>query len=377
MTVTLQLTTLFGQSSIRGWLVLIVALLMLPLQLKADVIDDLYVAEVPVKGQDREERQEAIRTGLNQVLVRVTGGNQVLRAPAIKAALAKPSHYVQRFRYQKQELPGETQLVLRVPYDEHVITKLLHDNQMPVWGRTRPAILLWLVVDDRGKRSLIKSDQDDEVHRIVEEQAKLRGLPVRFPLYDLTDRASLTITDIWGNFEDAILQASSRYQTEAILVGRVYQASANRWSGRWTLYSQGRQRNWQTSGKALEVALLPGISQTTEILAQRYAQVESVTASDQLRVQVQGVNGLPDYNRVVRYLDSLDAVSQVKPQTVSNDAVIFTLTSRRGRVAVSQAIALGHTLATESTQPVSLPPAGGGNPGYMSPAIDLVYRLVP
>ena len=377
MTVTLRLTTLFGHSTIRGWLTLIAALLMLPLQLKADVIDDLYLAEVPVKGQGREERQEAIRTGLNQVLVRVTGSNQALRTPAIKAALAQPSRYVQRFRYQKQELPGEPQLVLRVQYDERVITKLLHDNQMPVWGRTRPAILLWLVVDDRGKRSLIRNDQDDEVRRIVEEQAKLRGLPLRFPLYDLTDRANLTITDIWGNFEDAILQASSRYQTEAILVGRVYQASANRWSGRWSLYSQGRQRNWQTSGKALEVALLPGISQTTEILAQRYAQVESVATSDQLRVKVQGVNGLSDYNRVVRYLDSLDAVSQVKPHTVSNDAVIFTLTSRRGRVAVSQAIALGHILATEPTQPVSLPPAGGGNPGYMNPAADLVYRLVP
>jgi len=363
----------------RGWMTLVAVLLTLPQQLQADVINDLYLAEVPVASQDREERQEAIRTGLNQVLVRVTGSNQVLTTPAIEAALTQPTRYVQRFRYQKQEQAGQTQLMLWVRFDEGVITKLLHDNQMPVWGRTRPATLLWLVVDDRRKRTLISNDsKTDEARRIIEEQARLRGLPLRLPLNDLADRASLSVTDIWGNFEEAILQASSRYQTEAVLVGRVYRASANSWSGRWTLYSEGRQQNWQTSGDSLEVALLPGISQTTEILAQRYAQVESVITSDQLQVKVQGVNGLPDYDRVVRYLVSLDAISQVQPHTINDDGVIFTLTSRRGRLAVSQAIALGHTLVVDASQPLPLPSAGENTPpDSVNPSPDLVYRLVP
>ena len=363
----------------RGWKTLVAVLLTLPLQLQADVINDLYLAEVPVASQDREEREEAVRAGLNQVLVRVTGSNQVLTAPAIEAALTQPTRYVQRFRYQKQEQAGQTQLMLWVRFDEGVITKLLHDNQMPVWGRTRPATLLWLVVDDRRKRTLISNDsKTDEARRIIEEQARLRGLPLRLPLYDLADRANLSVTDIWGNFEEAILQASSRYQTEAVLVGRVYRASANNWGGRWTLYSEGRQQNWQTSGDSLEEALLPGISQTTEILAQRYAQVESVITSDQLRVKVQGVNGLPDYERVVRYLVSLDAISQVQPHTISDDGVIFTLTSRRGRLAVSQAIALGHTLVVGASQPLPLPSAGENTPpDSVNPSPDLVYRLVP
>ena len=73
----------------RGWMTLVAVLLTLPQQLQADVINDLYLAEVPVASQDREERQEAIRTGLNQVLVRVTGSNQVLTTPAIEAALTQ------------------------------------------------------------------------------------------------------------------------------------------------------------------------------------------------------------------------------------------------------------------------------------------------
>ena len=376
MTVTLRSTNFGGARARRDWFTLAAALLLLlSPQLKADVVDDLYLAKVVVESQDREAREEAIRAGLNQVLVRVTGSNQVLSVPAIEASLEQPTRYVQRFRYEKQELAGQTQLLLSVQFDESVITKLLHDNQLPVWGRTRPATLLWLVVDDRRKRRLISNDSDDEARRIMEEQAKLRGLPLRFPLYDLADRANLSVTDIWGNFEEAILQASGRYQTEAVLVGRVYRASGNSWSGRWTLYSQGRQQNWQTGGESLDVALLPGISQTTETLAQRYAQVESVITTDQLRVQVHGVKGLPDYDRVVRYLTSLDAVSQVQPYLVSDEGVIFTLTSRRGRLAVSQSIALGHILVADANQPP--PPTGANNPGNVSPSADLVYRLVP
>ena len=366
----------------RGWMTLVALMFTLPLQ--AEVIEDLYLATVPVESQDRKERQEAIRTGLSQVLVRVTGSNQVLTVPAIEAALNQPTRYAQRFRYQKQEKDGEKIQVLWMHFDEGAITKLLQNNQMPVWGRTRPATLVWLVVDDRRKRSLISNDKQDEARQIIEEQARLRGLPLRLPLYDLTDRANLSISDVWGNFEEAILNASSRYQTEAVLVGRVYRTSSTSWSGRWTLYIEGRQQNWQTSGDSLEVAMLPGVSQTTEILAQRYAQVDSGLSSDQLRVQIKGVSALSAYMRVFKYLDSLDTVTQVQPSSIESDSVVFTLTSRRGRLAVSQAISLGHTLEAEIAENVSIPdPATaskdptGLKPNNIKPVADLVYRLVP
>lgn len=365
----------------RGWIALVALLFTAPIY--ADVIEDLYLATVPVASQDREERREAIRTGLSQVLVRVTGSNQVLTAPAIEAALDQPTRYAQRFRYQKQEENGKQEQLLRIQFDEGAITELLHTSQMPVWGRTRPATLLWLVIDDRRKRTLVSNDMQADARQIIEEQAKLRGLPLRLPLYDLTDRTNLSITDIWGNFEEAILAASSRYQTEAVLVGRVYRTSAKSWSGRWTLYTDGRQHNWQTSGDSLEVAMLPGISQTTELLAQRYAQVDNALSSDQLRIQIKGVSALATYMRVVKYLDSLDAVSRVQPSRVESDRVVFTLTSRRGRLAVSQAIALGDTLVAEpAANPLPDSPATGqGSAGLKSDDsnynADLVYRLVP
>jgi hypothetical protein len=362
-------------------LLFLIGLLTGPLA-RADVIPDLYVVDVPVESQDREERATAIRAALERVLVRVSGRQLVLTLPAMEAALERPTRFVQRYRYEQRETgPGQKQRVLRVRFDEASINQLLRDNQLPVWGRTRPATLVWLVVDDRRKRILISNDKESGVRRILEQQARQRGLPLRLPLYDLADRARLSVTDVWGNFEDRILDASSRYQTEAVLVGRVYKAAANRWLGRWSLYSEGRRQDWESGGETLADAMLPGIGQTAEALAQRYARRSLGQTAGQVRVRIDGIETLAAYTRAVRYLDSLDVVRQVQPVIIRPDAVVFSLDSRRGRLAVSQAIALGHTLVPSTftvAQSAAGSTAGPGTAGAgVSAGVDLVYRLVP
>ncbi|MHA1569210.1 MAG: DUF2066 domain-containing protein, partial [Alphaproteobacteria bacterium] len=305
---------------------------------RADVIPDLYVIDVPVESQGREERATAIRAALERVLVRVSGRQRVLALPAVEAALEKPTRFVQRYRYEQRETgPGQKQRVLQVRFDEASINQLLRDNQLPVWGRTRPAILVWLVVDDQRTRTLLSNDVNSDVRRVLEQQARQRGLPLRLPLYDLADRARLGITDVWGNFEDRILDASSRYQVEAVLVGRVYKAADNRWAGRWSLYSEGRRQDWESGGETLTDVMLPGIGQTAEALAQRFAQRSLVQIPGQVRIRIAGIDTLAAYTRAVRYLDSLDVVREVQPVILQSGTVVFSLDSRRGRQAVSQA----------------------------------------
>lgn len=378
----------------RGWTVITAMLLMLLTNpVHADVVKNLYLAEVPVESQDRKERQEAIGKGLREVLVRVSGQYAVLTVPAIEAALKQPTRYVQRYRYQTRKIDEQTQLEIRVQFDETTVNKLIRDNNLPVWGRNRPVTLVWLAVDDRKGRKLITADKQGDDRAMLEQQAKQRGMPIRLPLYDLTDRAKLGVSDVWGNFEDRIMDASVRYQTDNVLVGRVYKTYGDTWGGRWTLYSEGRRTDWESNGESMELALLPGVSSAADKLAQRYALVEDTTISpDLVRIQVEGISGLPAYNRVSTYLDSLDVVSRVVPGEVRPDSVIFELTSRRGRVAVAQAISFGHTLVpellsvTQTKTPLESQPE---TPSASQPeipqqdlairplSVDLYYRLVP
>ena len=368
----------------------------------AEKVPDLYIAEVPVQNQGKEERQLAVSSALSSVLVRVSGRDLVLTVPKIEAALTLPTRFVQRFRYVKREDGGANKTHLWVRFDEQAVNKLLRDNALPVWGKTRPMTLLWLVVDDRRSRVLISNDRDAQARFLVESQGRLRGLPISLPLYDLADRAKIGVSDVWGNFEDRILEASSRYQPEAVLVGRVFKTYGNKWSGRWTLYSEGRRQDWESNGANLQLALSPGVSHTAEILAQRYAQSDENEEDSQVMVRINGVGSLQAYNKASTYLDSLDVVSQVQPYEVNPDSVVFELTSRRGRLSISQAIALGHTLVAQAEVPRSTPPAvlpGPTGEGANAPAgeganapageevkatdpvapltIDLSYRLVP
>jgi hypothetical protein len=354
----------------------------------ADEVANLYEASVPVANQDKDLRTDAIRTAFTQVLIRVSGRSDIADAqqfPAITQAIQTATRFAQQYRYIKTEPTAESQqqgLALWVRFDETALGNLLRNNQLPVWGATRPATLLWLAVDNRGQRELLGADSRNASYSILEDRAKLRGVPLRLPLLDLTDRTRLRVSDVWGNFESTILQASQRYQTEAVLVGRVFQSYGGNWTGRWSLYVESGREDWTVNGSTLADVLDPGIDNTAKSLALRYAQVYQVDTGKVL-VEVKAIKGLAQYNRVVKYLQSISHVTAVQPVELAANSAVFMLAIPGGRLAVARAVSLSRVLATEPVEsvPVSSIPVANAkdapkpDPGLVTP--DLIYRLVP
>ncbi len=356
--------------------------------LPAEEVPGLYEAEVPVESQDREVREVALRVALQQVLVRVTGRRMVLTMADIEPLLEQAPRYVQQFRYQTREANGkdEPTELLWVRFDKQAVDRLLRENRLPIWGRTRPATLIWLVVDDRRDRELLSNDMDTRARQAIEQQARLRGLPLRFPLMDLTDRSVISVSDVWGNFEDNILQASARYDAEAVLVGRVAKTTSGGWSGRWNLYQEGRSQNWNVAGQALGEAVVPGINRLADLLAEQFARIGQNDQHEQLRVRVSDVNGLAGFNRVMKYLKDLSLVEAVRIEQLEADNLTLILSSRHGRLAINQAVSLGHTLKAETVSmtpaPPDLPMTGQviAQDSPLEPQtrpVDLQYRLLP
>jgi len=342
-----------------------------------------------VFSQSRDERNEAIRIAFTEVLVRVSGRADIGKPeeyPGIATAIETATRYAQQFRFYKVNPPPTDpkapKLLLWVRFDEKAISSVLRANQLPVWGDTRPATLVWLVVDNRGRRTLVGNDSTDSAHAAIQERARLRGVPLRFPLLDLTDRSSLRVSDVWGNFESTILQASERYQTEAVLVGRVYQGSSGSWTARWSLYADGHRQDWTVTETEIASVLEPGIDKTAESLALRYAQVGH-TEDDQVLVLVKDIKGLSDYNRAVNYLQGLSHVSKVQPYQVEQSKALFQITTAGGRLGMARAVSLGDILIAENVS--SVPVTGTtptenqqkGSSGFKEVIPDLTYRLVP
>jgi hypothetical protein len=113
----------------------------------------------------------------------------------------------------------------------------------------------------------------------------------------------------------------------------------------------------------LYVAVAPVVAKTAEELAERFALANLEEVSENVTIRISGITSLKEFNQISKYLKSLAAVIEVSPLMVGDDAAIFKLATKGGRLGVAQAIKLGHTLAEQ----VPAPPAG---------VADLAYQLV-
>jgi len=339
--------------------VLLASLLMvLPMVTMAAEVSGLYEAEVQVFSQKRSERATAMAAALAEVLARVSARRDAAQRKGIAQSIRRPARFLQQYRYhalseaqreqalQEAALSGvseaDPQIVL-FRFDKAAVDKVLRDNGLPVWGATRPATLAWLAVQDEGQRYLLSADSSEPVRELLVHEAQRRGLALLLPLMDLQDQQALSFADVWGSFREPILQASLRYRTESVLVGRMYRTASGEWQAQWTLLEGGQTQSWAVAG-ALPVEVIDeGVSGAIRVLASRYAPVAGEQA-DLLPVTIIDVRTLRDYARVTRYLKSLQQVEHVQVTQVDADQVIFELDVEGGPEAIAQTIALGHVL---------------------------------
>lgn len=321
----------------------------------AAIVKGLYESEQLVTSQSRTEREAAMAVGLADVFAKVSGQLDLTFIEGIKTVLKKPSRFVQQYRYQTT--PGVATIdnpqplnrqVVWIRFDRKAVNRTLRKNKLPVWGSTRPETLIWLAIEQDGGRYLLGSDTLEDIREVLERQAKRRGVPILLPLLDLEDQRVLNFADVWGNFREAILQASRRYQVEAILVGRMSLSRSDTWLGRWTMYEQGRTLSWHYQGSLAEDVLDAGVAGTLKTLAESYTQVSDNNPST-FEISVINVRNLRDYARVTKYLKSLQQIKAYDPKEVSESSVIFTLNIRGNQKGLVQIIKLGNVLESEQS----------------------------
>ena len=143
-------------------------ILAMPVSSLAVNIEELYDAEVFVTSQSAGQLRAGARAGLTQVLIRVSGSNEVLQNQTLVTALRDPSPYYYQYSYQatdKEFQIGDRMVsarILRLRFEPSAIAQLLREAGLPVWGSNRPSILAWLSLNDElGRRILSESDQSE------------------------------------------------------------------------------------------------------------------------------------------------------------------------------------------------------------------------
>ncbi|BAZ93444.1 hypothetical protein TspCOW1_16170 [Thiohalobacter sp. COW1] len=315
----------------------------------AGAAERMYAVQVPVADRSSPARAEALRQAMQQLLVRVTGERDAARLVGIEPLLAQPEQYVQQFRYLDAAPAADAALELNVHFDGTAVERVLRANGLPVWGRERPPLLLWLAVGG-DQRRLIGADSDHPLYAAAMGVARERGLTLLFPLLDLEDQARVGYADVWGGFEETVLAASQRYRSQLVLQGRL-QAGAGGWRGRWTLH-MGRDRlDWDSVGDTAAAALAQGLHLAADRLALRLAVRALGTAEQVERIRIRGVATLEDYARTLDYLAQLTPVRDVEVLAVDGDAIDLLLALDGDRQTLERLLDIGRVLTRDPAAP--------------------------
>jgi len=363
---------------------LFVVLVLLCLPVSATTVKNLYEVSVPVFTQSDNERKEAVSQAFAELLIRVTGRRNIALQSGVKELIKTAPRYMRSFRYEqieekpepeaepdlqedlvvdaenqesgqlidplanqtKAEKPKPNQYLV-VSFDKQAVKNVLWKNKLPVWGETRPSTLLWIAVQDAEQRNLIDVSEPGPMLDYLSKLAIKRGLPLVYPLLDLEDQMNLNVTDVWGGFKDHINNASARYQTEAVVSARLSLNSSGIWQSRWSLYQGNDESSWQINAVDLESAVVYGLDNIADKLAERYAHVSISSDENATLIYISDVNNLSDYEKINDYLSSLSAIKNIELRQVQANELVYRLELRSNKKVLKQAISLGKVLLTQ------------------------------
>lgn len=331
----------------------------------ADVAN-LYQSQLPVSSQSEEDRQQVAPEVLRQVILKVVGDRAELDTVDITPILLQTEQLTQQYQYHRinkisDDLTQPDKLEVLLTFNEAGLNQSLADVGLPIWGESRPEVLLWLAVDNGRKRKIIGADQDNmRIPAAIKHAADMRGLPLLMPLMDLQDQGQVKFADLWAGFSESVLQASTRYAAQVVLMARVSVAKNGAIEVRWQSLINGESEQWQSRGN-LDQALRAGIDELTDRLARRFSQVVTSRYGQYYSLQISNVRDYADYSRVINYLSKVQYVSDVQISSLIADQVDISISLKGDLDVFNRTLAIDRVLAEDNLY----------NPEKMS------YRLLP
>ena len=286
----------------------------------------LYSGTVVVTDQGEAERNDAIPQALIQVLRKLSGRRELPLSTALDDALANANGLSLSIRYQNVERldpegVASSQLQLIVRFRQAAVDALLQEVSLPRWQQERPAVQIWVVIEDGLSREL-KPVEFDYAWLAMEELAATRGLPLSWPELDEEELQLIDMRLVWGGFTDYLVERGAPGDGLVIIAAR---REGPEWTLRWNLASNEQHWSWRNSDQELMFALAAGVHQMTEKIAAVNAIAISEQGQNSVEITIGGLYGANDYVRCLGYLQQLSLVTAVEILAAQPGRVHFQL----------------------------------------------------
>ena len=306
---------------------------------------NLYSGEVVVPSQSEADRNVAIPDALIQVLQKLSGQREMPLSPTLDEAIANANRLLLSFRDRHVERAGPDgvitpELRLVAQFMQSETDRVVQQAGLPRWQQERPAVEIWVVLDDGGKREL-KPLEFGYAWESMEDIAAMRGLPLSWPELDEEEAQLVDMRLVWGGFTDYLVERGAPADGVAIIAAR---REGPVWTLRWNLASDGQNWSWRSSDQELMFALAQGIHQMTDQLAARNTIAASEQGSGAIDITIGKLHGAADYAACLDYLQKLSLVTAVDILAAEPGQVHFRLQLNASSEHLSAAFDRGSVL---------------------------------
>ncbi|TXL16428.1 hypothetical protein BMR04_09950 [Methylococcaceae bacterium HT3] len=186
--------------------------------------------------------------------------------------LDNAASYVDQYQYVSISDDRKKDLSYRllVSFNKSTLMDVLNSSGLAVWDVNRAKILLWLVIEQKGKQAFLDIDRNAKVEKAIQDAAMAKGIPLLLPLMDLEEKQAISVIDILAAKPDKILEASSRYDVATILSGKLVKKRTC-WSSEWALHFNNKIERWTVSCTDLKTNLNNALQGVYEYLSVFYA----------------------------------------------------------------------------------------------------------
>lgn len=303
----------------------------------AGALLSLWLAVVPAQAAlielmvDAATEEEAAAIGLEESLLRVAGVRSAALSGLVQQLLADKERPWLRARERR----GPERFLLAL--DRARLRAALQDAAVPVWVGSRPALLLWVVLERDERRLLLGSGMDeDAVLASLRDWSVRREWPLLFPLGDLEDRRQVRIADVMGGVTEALEAPSRRYDPDGLLLLQLAPRGDRVRAQAWLSY-RGYEIQSEASEMTSAIAALEAVAVGIDELGARLARVLTDEVTE--RVGFTGVAGMAELQALRARLVALEAVQSAQISRLLPGAVVLELHTGLDAAALADVLA--------------------------------------
>lgn len=293
---------------------------------------DLYSADIKVADKSAESWGTAVKKGLLEVVVKVSGNTGAVTLPLIQEESNDSGKYVQYFNYIGDD---DTDSKLHIGFDNEAVDKLLADSRQAIWASDRPQTLVWFFNDSSSKGNFITPESPESSFFI--NAAEYRGVEVMMPLSDFQYVDVLEEKTEDQDFIQAVMDYSTaNYAPNQVLIGR--QVSDEQNEIFWRLIVNEDEFSWKSYGDTLQESVVSAVNHLVDDMVSGGAVLQAQDMKGSIKIAVDNVIDLTDYAYVVDKLQHDSVIDSFDVTAIKGNRLEISVVAKGGSLALAKAL---------------------------------------